>query len=149
MKLSTKGRYGLRIMVDLAIHSINEHVSLSSVAARQQISENYLEQVISLLRKAGLVNSIKGAQGGYFLGNKPSKISVGEVLRVLEGDFAWVNEKSDSQEFKDTDIQGCIQHMVWDKLAERTYGFVNSITIEDVADEYKKNSGKQKLMYYI
>lgn len=136
-------------MIDLAIYAVSEHVSLSSVSERQNISENYLEQVISPLRKAGLVKSIKGAQGGYLLGNKPSKISVGEVLRVLEGDFASVNEQNDNQNSNTSNLQGFIQLMVWDKLAENVYEFVDSITIEDVANEYKKANGTAKLMYYI
>jgi Rrf2 family protein len=88
MKLSTKGRYGLRAMVDLAVHSSGEHVALYSIAERQNISENYLEQVFSILRKAGLVKSVKGAQGGYTLADKPSNISIGAILRVLEGDLS-------------------------------------------------------------
>jgi DNA-binding IscR family transcriptional regulator len=83
------------------------------------------------------------------LGNKPSKISVGEVLRVLEGDFATVDEQNDDQNSNASNLQGFIQLMVWDKLAENVYEFVNSITIEDVANEYKKANGTEKLMYYI
>lgn len=148
LKLSTKGRYGLRIMIDLAIHSVNDHISLNNVAERQNISENYLEQIISPLRKAGLVKSIKGAQGGYLLGNKPSKISVGEVLRVLEGDFASVDEGTDTNFVKNS-IQSCIQTMVWDKLADTVYEFIDSITLEDIVDEYKNRNGAEKLMYFI
>lgn len=136
-------------MIDLAIHALSEHVSLSSVSERQNISENYLEQVISPLRKAGLVKSVKGAQGGYLLGNKPSKISVGEVLRVLEGDFATVIELNDAQSSEESSLQECIQLMVWDKLAKNVYELVDSITIEDVAKEYKDKNGIIKLMYYI
>ena len=148
LKLSTKGRYGLRIMIDLAIHSVNDHISLNSVAERQNISENYLEQIISPMRKAGLVKSIKGSQGGYLLGNKPSKITVGEVLRVLEGDFASVDEGADSDLDKSS-IQGCIQAMVWDKLANTVYEFIDSITLEDVVEEYESRNGAEKLMYFI
>ena len=149
LKLSTKGRYGLRIMVDLAIYSVSGHVSLSSVAERQNISVNYLEQVISPLRKAGLVKSVKGAQGGYLLGNKPSKISVGEVLRVLEGDFASIDEGNENNNLDESSLQDCIQLMLWDKLAEKVYEFVDSITIEDVANEYKNRTSHEKLIYYI
>jgi len=149
LKLSTKGRYGLRIMIDLAIYAQSEHVSLSSVSERQNISENYLEQVISPLRKAGLVKSVKGAQGGYLLGNLPSKISVGEVLRVLEGDFATVIEKNDDQNPGESSLQESIQLMVWDKLAKNVYEFVDSVTIEDVAKDYRDRNGEMKLMYYI
>ena len=79
MKLSTKGRYGLRAMIDLARYSEKEPVSIGSVAARQEISERYLEQLVALLKKAVLVKSIRGASGGYVLAKKPSEISVGDI----------------------------------------------------------------------
>ncbi len=85
MKLSTKGKYGLRAMIDLARYSEKEPVSIGSVAVRQGISERYLEQLVALLKKAGLVKSIRGASGGYVLEKKPSEISVGDILRALEG----------------------------------------------------------------
>lgn len=84
MKLSTKGRYGLRAMIDLARYSEEEPVSISSIASRQDISERYLEQLVGLLKKAGLVQSIRGATGGYVLAKGAKEISVGDVLRALE-----------------------------------------------------------------
>ena len=83
MKLSTKGRYGLRAMIDLARYSEKEPVSLSSIAERQYLSEGYLEQLVAMLKKAGLVAGIRGAQGGYVLAKDPSDISVGDILRAL------------------------------------------------------------------
>lgn len=88
MKLSTKGRYGLRAMVDLVVHSEEEPVSIASIAARQHISESYLEQLIAKLKKAGLVTSVRGALGGYIPSRKAESISVGDVLRALEE--AWI-----------------------------------------------------------
>ena len=85
MKLSTKGRYGLRAVVDLALHQEEEAVSLSSIAERQHISMSYLEQLIARLKKAGIVGSVRGAQGGYMLAKPAGEISVGEILRALEG----------------------------------------------------------------
>ena len=85
MKLSTKGRYGVKAMVDLAIHNSEGQIALKSIAERQEISENYLEQLFATLRKAGLVKSTRGAQGGYVLADKPEKITVGTILRALEG----------------------------------------------------------------
>ncbi|HOB20914.1 MAG TPA: Rrf2 family transcriptional regulator, partial [Candidatus Atribacteria bacterium] len=79
MKISARGRYGLMAMLDLAVNSANEHISLYSIADRQNISPSYLEQVFSLLRKAGLVNSIKGAYGGYKLAGEPRDIRVGDI----------------------------------------------------------------------
>ena len=85
MKISTKGRYGLRAVLDIAMQ--DEAASVSSIAARQFISENYLEKLIAMLKKAGIVNSLRGAQGGYVLAKPAEEISVGEVLRALEGDL--------------------------------------------------------------
>ncbi len=85
MKLSTKGRYGLRALIDLAQYSGNEPVSITSIAGRQEISERYLEQLMALLKKEGLVKSIRGASGGYVLAKDLSEISVGDVLRALQG----------------------------------------------------------------
>ena len=92
MKVSTKGRYGLRAMVDLAIHAPEGHVALNAIAKRQDISVNYLEQVFSALRKAGLVKSVKGAQGGYAMAMRPSQMTVGMILRSLEGKLVVVDE---------------------------------------------------------
>lgn len=149
MKISTKGRYGLRALLDLAIHSNGEHVSLSNIAERQEISENYLEQVFSTLRKAGLIRSVKGAQGGYILADKTTTIKVGTILRVLEGDLTVADEEIDSQERYNSSLQQCIQVNVWDKMTESINSLVDSITLEDLLQEYKLMRGKSALMYYI
>lgn len=146
MKLSTKGRYGLRAMVDLAINSSGDHVSLNSVAERQGISENYLEQVFSTLRKAGLVKSVKGAQGGYSLSDNPSNTKVGIILRALEGTISIVDE--DSENFQ-TSIERCIKAKVWDKMNESLNQVLDSLTLEDLVNEYRKISDKNVLMFYI
>ena len=98
MKISTKGRYGLRALIDLAQYSEIEPVSISSIATRQAISEGYLEQLMSMLKKAGLIKSIRGAGGGYVLARDMSEISVGDVLRVLEGSLQPVECAAFSQE---------------------------------------------------
>lgn len=92
MRISTKGRYGLRALVDLASHAQEDAVSLVHVAQRQKVSLNYLEQVFATLRKAGIVKSQKGAQGGYMLARRPEEIKVGEILGALEGSFSIVDE---------------------------------------------------------
>ena len=91
MKLTTKGRYGLRAVIDLAMYAKTEPVSLSDVAERQNISISYLEQLIAKLKKAGIVQSTRGAQGGYALAKEPEEISVGEILRALEGSLSPVD----------------------------------------------------------
>lgn len=148
MKVSTKGRYGLRSMIDLAIHSTEGHVALLYIAERQNISINYLEQVFSTLRKAGLVKSVKGAQGGYTLGDSPSRITIGRILRVLEGSLSLV-EGSDLKAGMDNSLQNCIQVNVWDKMTDTLNQIVDSITLEDMVNEYKKMNGNADQMYYI
>jgi len=88
MKLSTKGRYGLKAMFELALHFGEGPIPLKDIAEKQNISEHYLEQLIATLRKDGLVNSVRGAQGGYLLSSEPKKITVGDVIRSLEGNIA-------------------------------------------------------------
>lgn len=149
MRLSTKGRYGLRAMVDLAVYSKSEHVALNSIAERQGISMNYLEQVFSVLRKAGLVKSIKGAQGGYMLSEEPSNIKVGRILRVLEGPLSVIDDNTEKSNKKETSIQYCIKINVWDRMNEALNDFVDSITLENLAESYRKMNGMEALMYYI
>lgn len=148
MKISTRGRYGLRAMVDLAIHSPNGHVTLNSIAERQNISENYLEQLISVLRKGGLVKSIKGSQGGYVLAGHPSQITVGAVLRILEGKLFEADD-SDISQADSSSIEYCLTVNVWEKINECISSFVDSITLEDLSESYRTLINKQALMYYI
>jgi len=148
MKISTKGRYGLRAMVDLAVYSAGDHLSLKSIAERQNISEGYLEQVFSTLRKAGLIISIKGAQGGYALGDKPSSITVGAVLRALEGNLSVIDEKSLEEKTNDK-IEDCIREKVWSTINTSINDVVDNINLEDLMTEYKLMTNKQADMYYI
>lgn len=153
MKISTKGRYGLRAMVDLAINSELEHVTLKSIAERQNISEGYLEQVFSALKKSGLVKSVKGAQGGYSIGIKADELTVGDILRVLEGNLSVV-EKKDGKDKKDENVEingleFCINENVWEKMNCAIGAVVDGITLENLVEEYKKSKNKGILMYYI
>ncbi|MDR3552637.1 MAG: Rrf2 family transcriptional regulator [Clostridia bacterium] len=147
MKISTKGRYGLRAMLDLALYSSGSHVSLFNIADRQRISVNYLEQVFSLLRKAGLVRSVKGAQGGYTLADKPSAIRVGTILRILEGDLSVIDEDSENAEIENNALQSCIKQCVWDRINESIDAVIDSITLQDLIDEYKGSESHP--MFYI
>lgn len=105
MKISTKGRYGLKAMIDVAVYSSSENVTLKSISERENISEKYLEQIFSALRKNGLVNSKKGAQGGYSLSDSMSKITAGDILRALEGSLNVVH----GEEIEDDLMEKCIQ----------------------------------------
>lgn len=136
MKLSTKGRYGLRAVLDLAIHSKEEAVALSQISERQNISISYLEQLIAKLKKAGIVNSIRGAQGGYVLAKAVEEISVGEILRALEGDLHPV----DCAEITggDNSCSGsdlCVTKYVWKRISDSINDTVDNIMLSELVDE--------------
>jgi len=134
-------------MLDLALQSATDHVSLSSIAERQGISFNYLEQIFSSLRKAGLVKSTKGAQGGYTLGRHPAKITVGQILRVMETDLFQLAQEEEYQ--GGCDLQMCLQHSVWEKIQERINELVDNVSLEDLKDDYDKMCQTSSTMYYI
>jgi Rrf2 family protein len=142
MKISTKGRYGLRAVMDLCLNSNGDYVSLISIAERQNISKNYLEQVFSALRKTGIVKSVKGSQGGYLLNGKTSEVTIGNILRALEGDLSVVKEESTSSK-----IEHCIKMNLWDKIDQKLYQIIDNMTLEDLINEY--NKGTDSMMYYI
>ena len=147
MKLSTKGRYGLRAMLDLAINSRGEHVALYSIAERQGLSVQYLEQMFSTLRKAGLVKSVKGAGGGYSLSDSPSKITVGAVLRALEGNISIVSDLDDGE--KQNNLEKCIRSSLWTRIDESTNQIIDAVTLQDLAEESLKMDSEGHLMFYI
>jgi Rrf2 family protein len=134
-------------MLDLAIHS-GSHVSIGAIAERQDVSANYLEQVFALLRKGGLVNSIKGAQGGYVLADKPANITVGRILRVLEGDLAIVVDDN-STPMTDNQMEYCLKNAVWDKINASINQLADSITLEDLINQYNQLNSNLSLMAYI
>lgn len=136
MKISTKGRYGLRAMLDLALNSTEEAIALSGVAERQNISISYLEQLIAKLKKAGLVNSIRGAQGGYKLAKPANEISVGDILRALEGDLNPV----DCAEVMggDSTCSGadlCVTKYVWKRISDSINNAVDDIMLSELVEE--------------
>lgn len=141
MKLSTKGRYGLRALIDLAMYSENETVSISSIAARQGISESYLEQLMGKLRKAGLIVGIRGAQGGYRLAKNSSEISVGDILRALEGKLEAVecpgltSDGCDGSEL-------CVAKYVWQKINESIARTVDEIRLDQLVAESRNAKEK-------
>lgn len=142
MKLSTKGRYGLRAMIDLARYSEEEPVSIGSVAARQDISERYLEQLVALLKKAGLVKSIRGATGGYVLAKKEEEISVGDILRALEGSLEPVKCAAFYSEDGCTAADGCVTKYVWQKINDSINQTVNEIMLDELVRESKNLNPK-------
>lgn len=135
MKLSTKGRYGLKAMIDLAFHYKDSPIPLKVIAKRQQLSESYLEQLIATLRKAGLVNSIRGAQGGYMLSKPPDKITVGEIIHALEGSLAPIECVNEDSKVSCEKVENCVSRIVWIKVRDSTRALLNSISLADICKE--------------
>jgi len=138
LKLSTKGRYGLRAIVDLALHSEEETVALSSIAEREGISISYLEQLIAKLKKAGLVTSVRGAQGGYKLAKPASEVSIGDILRALEGSLNPV----DCAEVVggESNCEGanlCVTKYVWKRISDSINDAVDHIMLSELVEESK------------
>lgn len=147
MKISTKGRYGLRALTDLAAHLEGEPISLTSVAKRQNLSLNYLEQVFGTLRKAGIVKSIKGPQGGYLLTKAASEITVQEILEALEGKFSIVD--ADQEQAEMDAVERAIQDLVWSQIDERVNSFLSECTLSQLVEEYRQRKDGEGIMYYI
>ncbi|MDO4619722.1 MAG: Rrf2 family transcriptional regulator [Lachnospiraceae bacterium] len=139
MKLSTKGRYGLRAMIDLALNSETEEaVCIQSISERQNISESYLEQLVRKLRTAGLVNSVRGAGGGYQLAKPAEEISVGDILRALEGNLNAVTCGGTENDGSCEQADLCVTRLVWNKVNEAIEQAVDSISLEQLVDESRK-----------
>lgn len=132
MKVSTKGRYALRLMLDLAMNDSGSPIRLRDAAHRQNISEKYLEQIISILNKAGYVRSIRGPQGGYVLTKRPEEYTVGMILRQTEGSLAPVECAEHAGVCEQED--GCATRMLWEKLAEAINGVVDHVTLADLVN---------------
>ena len=133
MKLSTKGRYGLRALIDLALYSENETVSIQSIARRQNISDSYLEQLMRKLRSAGLIVSVRGAQGGYKLARPANEISVGDVLRALEGSLEAVTCGGEDNSCQGADL--CVTKFVWERINSSIRDTVDSIKLSQLVEE--------------
>ena len=145
MKVSTKGRYGLRALIDLAANSADGHVALNSIADRQGISVNYLEQVFSILRKAEIVKSVKGAQGGYALSERPSDIKVGTILRALEGSLSVTDADYEGQ----NDMGLCLKTYLWDRIDKAVDELIDGLTLEDMVNECNRLNANMAFMYNI
>lgn len=133
MKISTKGRYALRLMLDLALNNNGEPVRIKDIAARQEISDKYLEQIISTLNKAGYVKSIRGPQGGYLLTREPKKYTVGMILRLTEGSLAPVACLEDEVNSCPRQ-EGCATLRLWQMLDKAISDVVDEVTLEDLVE---------------
>lgn len=143
MKLSTKGRYGLRALIDLAQYSSGGPVSTASISARQDISERYLEQLMSMMKKAGLVKSIRGAGGGYVLAKDMCEISVGDVLRALEGSLEPVDCAGLELEGMCSASDSCVAKYVWQRINESINRTVDEIRLDQLVDQSRRQCGEK------
>lgn len=149
MKLSTKGRYGLRAMLDLAESGQDGGlVPINHIADRQGVSVSYLEHLFSQLRKAGLIRSVKGAQGGYALARSTDRMCVGDVLRALEGDLSITDDQPEIDRKEDAMTQ-CIRQMIWEPVNARINHIVDGITLEELSERQRMLKGLTSPMYYI
>ena len=145
MKISTKGRYALRMLIDIASRGDDGFISLKEISDHQNISKKYLEQIVPLLSKSGLLKTNRGYQGGYMLAKKPNEYTVGEILRLTEGSLAPVS-------CLDTDINecqradGCITLPVWKGLYKVITNYLDGITLQDMIDNSPYTQGDD---YYI
>lgn len=140
MRVSTKGRYALRLMLDLAMNSAGKPVRIREISARQDISDKYLEQIISLLHKAGYVRSVRGPQGGYLLTKRPEEYTVGMILRQTEGNMSPV-ECVGEDAVSCSRMDECVTIMVWKKLDEAVRGVIDHITLEDLVNWQLEKNG--------
>ena len=147
MKLSTKGRYGARLMLDLALHYGEGYVLLKDVAERQEISEKYLGHLIPPLKAVGLINSSRGAHGGYALAKASQDITLGEVIQALEGTLA-LTECVIAPTVCDR-ASSCITRDIWEEMGEKLMGMLESTTLQDMVDRHKHKQELQPLMYSV
>lgn len=134
MKLSTKGKYGVKALFELAMHEGAGPVSLKAIAERQGLSEHYLEQLAAPLRKAGIINAVRGAQGGYMLARPASQITVGDVIRVLEGPVGFTDCSTEG-EADPSCAANCPVHGVWERVTQQIIAVIDSITLQDLVDQ--------------
>lgn len=149
MKLSTKGRYGLRAILDVALNEQSGPVTIHSIAQRQEISERYLEQLLITLKQNGLIKSIRGFQGGYVLNKEPRNISVGDVVRALEGPIAPVDCVNDNAQESCSRMELCVTKMVWEELKKAMTEVLDSYSVEDLIIETQKRKNNSYDNYVI
>ena len=137
MKISTKGRYALRMLLDLAEHQNDGFIALKDIAERQGISKKYLEQIIPILNKSDILNANRGYQGGYRLAKTPDKYSVGTILRLTEGSIAPVS-CLDYEPMQCERCDDCLTLPVWKGLNKVIFDYLDNITLQDILDNYRE-----------
>ena len=151
MKFSTRSRYSLRAMVDLALnYSKGEPIPLVQVAERQGLSEGYLEQLMTFLRRGGLVRSVRGAQGGYTLSREPSRITAGDVIRCLEGPLSPTDCVNEDDPESCSRSETCVTRVLWERVRESVADVLDHTTLEDLCTETERvRRSRETLMYEI
>ena len=135
VKISTKGQYALQLMLDLAIHDTGEYITVKSIAKRQNLSDKYLEQIITMLSRANFVKSTRGAKGGYRLTNPPEAYTVGMILRAMEGSLAPLTCIEDDGDC--THVEECLLCGVWRQINDAINDVIDHITLEDLVRQYQ------------
>ncbi len=154
MRLSTKSRYGVRAIFDIAYHSEGLETQVNDISRRQEISPRYIEQIFQKLKKAGIIGSKRGPKGGYFLVKKPEEITVGEIIRVTEGDIDPVlcldPEDPDQPCGRSKE---CVTRIIWNEAGNRLKEYFDSVTIRNLCENAQemgiKKEMRGRLMYYI
>lgn len=149
MNLSKKSRYGITALIDLAVYARNQCVQLSSIAERNKISVKYLEQIFSGLRRAGLVKSIKGPQGGYLLAKRPESITVADVIYALDGSYLLEDERSVVSGADEKGISTAIQKLLIEQMNDQTDKLLKQLTLKTLVDSSLEYSQSGQEMYYI
>ena len=147
MKLSTKGRYGTRALLDLALHQGEGPILLRDIAERQNISLSYLEHLIAPLLAGGIARSVRGARGGVLLARPPEQIKLSEVVQLLEGPIAPVECLNDPAVC--TRSESCVTRDIWSELKRVMSGVLESTTLQDLAEQQRRKEKPQEVMYYI
>ena len=142
MKISTKGRYALRMLLDLAVNYDGSYIALKDVAERQSISKKYLEQIVPTLHKAGILDTTRGFQGGYKLAIEPKDCVIGDVLRLTEGNLAPVSCLQDKKNQCERAGECATLH-VWEGLQKVIFDYLDNITLQDILDRSPQESGKK------
>jgi Rrf2 family protein len=154
MRLSTKSRYGVRAIFDIAYHSEGLETQVNDISRRQEISPRYIEQIFQKLKKAGIIGSKRGPKGGYFLVKKPEEITVGQIIRVTEGDIDPVlcldPEDPDQPCGRSKE---CVTRIIWNEAGNRLKEYFDSVTIRNLCENAQemgiKKEMRGRLMYYI
>lgn len=138
MKISTKARYSLRVMLDMAMHREDGYIPLKTIAERQGISKRYLDQIMMLLNRTDYLKTTRGSQGGYKLAKTPDRYSLGDILRLTEGGFAPLacleNGGEECERYED-----CIARGAWQGLEKVMADYLNNLTLQDILEQYRGN----------